>query len=410
MLSNPGARCEPDPTIGGLAGAWAACVADAVAEVERRQRARRQIGYDRLVSDLAAALADPRRRPAARRPARRPLPPRARRRVPGHRPAAVGDLRPRLRRHRLITVGDPKQAIFRFRGADVHAYLDAVRSAERATLRTEPPLRPAAARRPRPALRRRRLGHADIEFARVDAEPDARRTTRSARPPCTSASCPTILIVPHTSQGIEAGAAAALVLADVASRVRTLLDTGADRHRAQRRSASGRRTSASSSRRSAAPRRRPNVLREWGIPTVRARTGSVLRHRGRVAVAAAARRRSPRRRRAGRPGRRAVVVLRPRPAELVATSRAAPVRRRLARSLELQRRLAALGERMRRDGVGALYEELRADAGSCSMPCSDGPNGDRDLTDLDHLAELLVAELGRTPERAGCASPKRSTA
>ena len=44
------------------------------------------------------------------------------------------------------------------------------------------------------------------------------------------------------------------------------------------------------------------------------------------------------------------------------------------------------------DGVGALYEQVRA--GPALLDAVLGrPNGDRDLTDLDHLAELLVAEL-----------------
>ncbi len=180
VLSNPGARCEPDPAIGGLAGAWSACVAEAVAEVERRQRARRQIGYDRLVSDLAAALADPRGGPqlAAQLAAR-------------YRLVLVDEFQDTDRLqweifdrafadHRLITVGDPKQAIFRFRGADVHAYLDAVRSAERATLRTNH----RSDRQLLDALGLlfdgARLGHADIEFARVDASP-ARATQRPRR-------------------------------------------------------------------------------------------------------------------------------------------------------------------------------------------------------------------------------------
>ena len=125
--------------------------------------------------------------------------------------------------HRLITVGDPKQAIFRFRGADVHAYLDAVRSAERATLRTNH-------RSDRQLLDAlgvifdgARLGHADIEFARVDASLAAAHNAL-VRSPCTCVSCQTTCGGPHVA-GLEAGAAAALVLTDVASRVRSLLDT-----------------------------------------------------------------------------------------------------------------------------------------------------------------------------------------
>ena len=57
----------------------------------------------------------------------------ARRRVPGHRPAAVGHPAPRVPRaaRTLVLVGDPKQAIYAFRGAEVLSYLDAVRSPDR---------------------------------------------------------------------------------------------------------------------------------------------------------------------------------------------------------------------------------------------------------------------------------------
>ena len=36
----------------------------------------------------------------------------------------------------LVLIGDPKQAIYAFRGADVYAYLDAARGAAQATLAT----------------------------------------------------------------------------------------------------------------------------------------------------------------------------------------------------------------------------------------------------------------------------------
>ena len=62
----------------------------------------------------------------------------------------------------------------------------------------------------------------------------------------------------------------------------------------------------------------------------------------------------------------------------------------------LQRRLATLAERMRRDGVGALYEEVRATP-QLLRAVLGRPNGERDLTDLDHLAELLVAEVAGQP-------------
>ena len=69
-----------------------------------------------------------------RRPTARALRGGAGRRVPGHRPGAVGDPAPGVRTRSadpatLVLIADPKQAIYAFRGADVYAYLDAARAA-----------------------------------------------------------------------------------------------------------------------------------------------------------------------------------------------------------------------------------------------------------------------------------------
>ena len=63
--------------------------------------------------------------------AARALQGRAGRRVPGHRPGAVADRLPRVFGDGTleVVIGDPKQAIYAFRGADVYAYLDAAREA-----------------------------------------------------------------------------------------------------------------------------------------------------------------------------------------------------------------------------------------------------------------------------------------
>src|SRR5690606_37408473 len=120
--------------IGGIAGRWAALIEEAVALLDARQRERRIIGYDRLVSDLRSVLVDPRSGPslAGQLATRYPV-------------VLVDEFQDTDRlqwdifnhafgRQRLITVGDAKQAIYRFRGADVHAYLAAVRSSRPASL------------------------------------------------------------------------------------------------------------------------------------------------------------------------------------------------------------------------------------------------------------------------------------
>jgi exodeoxyribonuclease V beta subunit len=394
VLSNPGARCAPVPSMGGLAGAWAACVAHAVAEVDGRQRARRQIGYDRLVSDLAAALADPRHGPllAAQLAGR-------------YRVVLVDEFQDTDRlqweifdrafaAHRLVTVGDPKQAIYRFRGADVHAYLAAVHSGERTTLRTNH----RSDRQLLDALAvlfdSAQLGHADIEFVRVDPSPTAPHNAIGD-------AAVHVRVVPddpeiaHTRDGLEAGAAAGIVLTDVASRVRSLLDSAVIRtgKKSRRVRPSDIGILVPSQRRATEA---ANVLREWGIATVRARTGSVLRSEaamqwrlllGGLALPSDARAA----RAAGLSWFFGIA-----PADLVD--------RHLedgdSRLAELQRRLATLGERLRRDGVGAFYEHVRVQPALLDAVFS-RPSGDRDLTDLDHLAEVLVAATrDATPEPA----------
>ncbi len=118
--------------------------------------------------------------------------------------------------HRLITVGDPKQAIYRFRGADVHAYLEAVRTAERATLDTNH----RSDRRLLDALdvlfHGATLGHPDIAFRRVDAAPDAPHSALGDGAALHVRVVPDDPSIPRTSHGLGAVAVQRVVLADVA--------------------------------------------------------------------------------------------------------------------------------------------------------------------------------------------------
>ncbi|MGH8970810.1 MAG: UvrD-helicase domain-containing protein, partial [Actinomycetes bacterium] len=102
-------------------------IANAVrAEVDRRKRRQQLIDYDDMLTRLAATLTDPTTGPVARARLR------ARYRVvlvdefQDTDPVQWTILREAFHGHRtLVLIGDPKQAIYGFRGADVHAYLDA---------------------------------------------------------------------------------------------------------------------------------------------------------------------------------------------------------------------------------------------------------------------------------------------
>ena len=397
VLSNPGARCEPDADdrrpgrrLGGV-----------------RRRCRRR-GRAAPASAAADRLRPPRqrsrRRPSpiprdgatARRPARRPLPPRPRRRVPGHRPAAVGDLRPGLRRsstdhRRRPEAGDlplPRRR---------RARLPRRRAQRRAgDAADQPPLRPAAARRPRPALRRcppRPCRHRVRPRRRRARRAAAQRPRRDRRAPARRARRP--------ERGAHVAGHGGGRRRRPRARRRRLAGAPAARHRRHRQgprrpSASSRRTSASSCRRSAAPRRRPTCCASGAsrrcVPaparccTPRPPCSGAFCSPG-----------SPRRRMRGSPGPPGCRGSSPsRRDELVETAGGAATADGDSPLAGLQRRLATLGERMRRDGVGAVYEHLRATPALLDAVLG-RPNGDRDLTDLDHLAELLVAELAGKP-------------
>ena len=105
-------------------------------EVDRRKRMRRILGFDDLLTRLQHTLADPRTGPAA-----------AARLRHRYRIVLVDEFQDTdpvqwdiLRRAfhgaaTLVLIGDPKQAVYAFRGADVQAYLAAAEVAdERATL------------------------------------------------------------------------------------------------------------------------------------------------------------------------------------------------------------------------------------------------------------------------------------
>jgi exodeoxyribonuclease V beta subunit len=124
----PAGLAPDDPSGSGERVAFATAVRR---EVERRKRASKLFTYDDMLTRLRDALADPEHGTAA-----------AERLRQRYRIVMVDEFQDTdpiqweiLRRafHRyttLILIGDPKQAIYAFRGADVFSYLDAVQQAD----------------------------------------------------------------------------------------------------------------------------------------------------------------------------------------------------------------------------------------------------------------------------------------
>jgi exodeoxyribonuclease V beta subunit len=237
-VDNPLARLAPEPGPDDAQRVWAMRwrLARAVREeVEHRKRRLAVMTYDDLVSRLRAALADP---------------------VTG--PDACAALRARYRHvlvdefqdtdpeqweilqrafgtgeTTLVLIGDPKQAIYAFRGGDVFAYLEAARAAStRETLavnwRSDRGLIDAFDR----LFRGAQLGHPGIVYREVSATA-GHRDSRLAGAPAPAPLRVRIVrrstgLVPSTQGGyVPAPAARTLIADDVAADVVRLLSSTA---------------------------------------------------------------------------------------------------------------------------------------------------------------------------------------
>ncbi len=195
--------------------------ADAVrTEVELRKRARYLLSFDDLLTRLQTTLADSRSGPAA-----------ARRLRDRYRVVLVDEfqdtdpvqwdiLRRAFHGHiTLVLIGDPKQAVYAFRGADVHAYLDAAETADhRATLvqnwRSDPDLLLGL----EALFRGAALGDRRIVVQPVSAAHAGRMLDTPHAPV-------QVRVVPRGNRAsLAVGQARDLVTADVVNRVIDLLD------------------------------------------------------------------------------------------------------------------------------------------------------------------------------------------
>jgi exodeoxyribonuclease V beta subunit len=127
------ARLEPsDADPGSVPGQFYALAVAARAEVDRRKRQRRLRDYDDLLTGLRDALADPERGPLAQERVRSRYSVVLVDEFQDTDPVQWEILRLAFHGHAtLILIGDPKQAIYAFRGGDVVTYLAASDEAER---------------------------------------------------------------------------------------------------------------------------------------------------------------------------------------------------------------------------------------------------------------------------------------
>ncbi len=409
-IANPGASLAPQgreitgeaqPRLAGdqvndaMAARWLEMTTAALQEVNRRQRLRGEIGYDALVTGIRDALIDP-----------------------VHGVAVADQLAQRtsivlvdefqdtdrtqwdvfniaFARRTLITVGDPKQAIYRFRGADVHAYLDAVDQTPARSLATNYRSDRSLLEGLEQLFRGATLGDSRIPFLPVVARASAPINALGAGAGVHLRSAP-------LDDQLRAGQRTdlsmplvrTLVLADLVNRTVDLLDNGTvtDHQGDTRRVQPGDIAILVPSHAEAS--NVAEAMRRARIPAVRTRTGSVLRtpaaSQWRLLLAALSQ------------PHRAPVVRAAALGWFLATDVVV-----LANSddtlIELQEHVAVLADRLRLLGISAFYDEQKSISHAhiwgrgVVRTVLGREGGDRHLTDLDHIAELLADALHGQP-------------
>lgn len=182
VVANPGAQLRPkDPEPGSRPAVCVDFAKDVLAELERRKRRLGILGYDDLLSRLAEALS------ADDSPART----RMRRRWPIVMVDEFQDTDPvqwqvidrAFSGHStLILIGDPKQAIYAFRGGDIVTYLRAAQTAgHRKTLGTNWRSDRALVQRLQAVLRGAELGDPAIVVHDVRAHHEGSRLSGAPR-------------------------------------------------------------------------------------------------------------------------------------------------------------------------------------------------------------------------------------
>jgi exodeoxyribonuclease V beta subunit len=235
--SNPGARVVPDDdpaTVGEQAALQRRLVDAVVVEADRRRRRSGRLGFDDVLGRLRDVLLDPRRGPAARTAVRQRC-----------AVALIGEFQdtdpvqwqifsalfdPPGPDAALVLVGDPKQAIYGFRGADVQTYLDATATpgTVQATLATNWRSDGAVLESLEALLDGATFGDPRIGFRSVapaEHHADRRLCDAEGRPlPALSLRLALHPDLPRNRNGIETPAAARAVLADLAQQIRRLLE------------------------------------------------------------------------------------------------------------------------------------------------------------------------------------------
>ncbi|AEI12765.1 UvrD-helicase domain-containing protein [Cellulomonas gilvus] len=194
------------------------------AEMRRRKRAAGVVDYDDLLTLLRDALVDPVTGPAARARVRAAFRVVMVDEFQDTDPVQWQILRSAFHGERtLVLIGDPKQAIYAFRGADVTTYLVAAAEARRATLARNHRADPAVLAGLRPVLEGAALGDPRIVVHPVEAQHRGRRL--AGGPPVVLRQVTRTALGTRPGRVPPVGAVRDLLYADVAAQVVETLTT-----------------------------------------------------------------------------------------------------------------------------------------------------------------------------------------
>ncbi len=127
VTTNPDAEITPDPsTVTGLPAVRATLATEARAEIDRRLRSGGSAGYDQFLLEARSALADPGIGAQARRILSERFAVALVDESQDTDPIQWDVINAVFDETRLVVIGDPKQSIYAFRGADIESYLSTV--------------------------------------------------------------------------------------------------------------------------------------------------------------------------------------------------------------------------------------------------------------------------------------------
>lgn len=381
VLAHPDARVVPDPAEAEGPARLRVELALAVAEeTQRRMRRAASITYDDILTEVRDALSDPEVGAEATELLRRRYDVGMVDESQDTDPIQWQIIRRIFDGARLVVIGDPKQSIYSFRGADIEAYLATVSGASAirtldTNWRSDAPLVEAL--------------DLMLEGTTFGDERIAYRRMRARHPSRIEGVAPITLRVVSSDLPIEryardpyyrVGPAREAIAADVAARIVELLESGVTITDDEGPRPLGPADIAVLCRRNDEVEMVRGQLQRRQVPSVSSRSGSVLLtgaaedwRRFLLAVE--------------RPDRMDLV-------RLAATTSLVghPVEAVAAlddeAALELQRQMRAWHEILQRGGVPALFADLNQRTG-LSRRILSLPDGERRLTDIIHIAEEM---------------------